>query len=172
VSRPDPPTDTSPAPSPKPTIKADLFRLLRIIGSFAAGTLVFVVVNMLGIKWLRGSEFSSPAFYDGFAAFLTLALPAFLAGLTLGFLIPERRVLLAWPVFGMLAVVSLAHPLWHIPPVSPQSAHSGAMHYFLHSPFCLFTFGLLGAWLAEQFALGRFKLADDTPVSPAQMGDD
>ncbi len=46
------------------------------------------------------------------------------------------------------------------------------MHYFLHSPFCLLTFGLLGTWLAEQFALGRFTLADKTPVSPAQMGDD
>ncbi len=46
------------------------------------------------------------------------------------------------------------------------------MHYFLHNPLCLFTFGLLGAWLAEQFALGRFRLADDTPVTPAQMGDD
>jgi len=143
-----------------------------MIGAVAAGLSVFYAANILTIKWLRGSEFSSNAFYDGFAAGLTLALPAFLGGLCLGFVAAYRRVLLALAVFGMLGLADRAQPTWSIPVVSPQSAHSGAMHYFLHSPLCLLSFGLLGAWLAEQFALGRFTLTDKTPMTPAQMGDD
>jgi hypothetical protein len=147
-------------------------RLLRVLGAIGATLAVFWAVNALGVWWLRGSQFSSNAFYDGFAAFLTLALPAFLGGLALGFLSPSQRVTLAASVFSLLAVISTVRIFWQIPLVSPQSAHSVVMHYFLYSPLALISFGLLGAWLAEQFALGRFKLADDTPVSPAQMGDD
>jgi len=172
LSRPDPPTDTSPAPAPATSPWWPLPRLLRRLGAIAAGPFVFFVLNALGIKWLRGSEFSSNAFYDGFAAFLTLALPAFLSGLCVGFVASTGRGTVAFVVFGSLSLASINGPRWQVPLVSPQSAHSGAMHYFLHNPLCLFTFGLLGAWLAEQFALGRFRLADDTPVTPAQMGDD
>ncbi len=137
-----------------------------------AAPLVFFAVNALGVWWLRGSQFSSNAFYDGWAACLTLAVPAFLAGLALGFLSPSQRVTLAINVFLILMLASPSRIPWQVPLVSPQSAHSGAMHYFLHSPLCLLSFGLLGAWLAEQFALKRFRLTDQTPISPAQMGDD
>ena len=158
--------------SAPPSQPSSSIRLLRMTAAIVSAPLVFFGVNALGVWWLRGSQFSSNAFYDGWAACLTLALPAFLAGLTLGFLSPSQRVTLAASVF---AILMLANPLripWQVPLVSPQSAHSGAMHYFLHSPLCLLTFALLGAWLAEQFALGRFTLADKTPVLPAQMGDD
>jgi len=161
VRLPDTQVGTSPAP-----------RLLRLWVALVASPLVFFAVNALDVWWLRGSDFSSNAFYDGFAACLTIALPAFLSGLALGFLLFARRVVVALAGFGILSLASIHRPCWQIPPVSPQSAQSGVMHYFLYSPLALLSFGLLGAWLAEQFALGRFKLADDTPVSPARMGDD
>lgn len=172
MSRPDPPIDTSLAPALEPKDPGRAVRVLRTTAATAAAPLVFFGINALDVWWLRGSQFSSNAFYDGWAACLTLALPAFLAGLALGFLCASQRVTLAIYVFLILMLANVSHPRWQIPLVSPQSAHSGAMHYFLHSPPCLLAFGLLGAWLAEQFALGRFRLADDTPVTPAQMGDD
>ena len=155
-----------------PAAKVSAYDILRVWAAVIAGLLVFFAVNAAGVWWLRGSQFSSNAFYDGWAAFLTLVLPAFVSGVCVGFIASIQRVTVAFVVFGCLSLASVHGPRWHIPPVSPQSAHSGAMHYFLHNPLCLFTFGLLGAWLAEQFALGRFRLADDTPVTPAQMGDD
>ncbi len=161
MSRPDP-----------AAAKASAYDVVRVWTALVAGLLVFFAVNALGVWWLRGSVFSSNAFYDGWAACLTLALPAFLGGLCVGFVAARRRIVIALIAFSWVALETFVRPLWHIPPVSPQSAHSGAMHYFLHSPLCLLSFGLLGAWLAEQFALGRFTLADRTPVTPAQMGDD
>ncbi len=158
-------------PNP-PSAKASAYDILRVWTAVIAGLLIFFAVNALGVWWLRGSLFSSNAFYDGWAACLTLALPALLGGLCVGFVAVRRRIVTALIAFSWVALEAFIRPRWHIPPVSPQSAHSGVMHYFLYSPFCLLTFGLLGAWLAEQFALGRFKLTDDTPVTPAQMGDD
>ncbi len=158
--------------SAPPAAKASVYDVLRVWAAVIVGLLVFFAVNALGVWWLRGSQFSSNAFYDGWAAGITLALPAFLGGLCVGFVAVRRRIVTALIAFGWVALEAFIRPRWHIPPVSPQSAHSGAMHYFLHSPLCLLTFALLGAWLAEQFALGRFTLADKTPVSPAQMGDD
>ncbi len=158
--------------SAPPTQPSSSIRLLRVWTAAIAGLLVFFAANALGVWWLRGSQFSSNAFYDGWAAGLTLALPAFLGGLCVGFVAPERRIVVALLAFAWVALRAFIRPLWQIPLVSPQSVHSGAMHYFLRSPLCLLSFALLGAWLAEQFALGRFTLADKTPVSPAQMGDD
>lgn len=172
MSRPDPPTDTSSAANLQPRVENPWLYSLRRWGAATTGMLVFFAVNRAGVWWLRGSQFSSSSFYDGWAACLTLALPAFLGGLCLSFIAPARRIMLAFIVFGMLSLMGSADHWWQVPLVSPQSAHSGGMHYFLHSPFCPLSFGLLGAWLAEQFALGRFRLADDTPVTPAQMGDD
>lgn len=172
MSRPDPPIDISSAASRQPQAEKPWLYSLRRWGAVATGILVFFAVNKAGVWWLSGSQFSSSAFYDGWAACLTLALPAFLGGLCLSFIAPARRIMLAFIVFGMLSLMGSADHWLQVPLVSPQSAHSSAMHYFLHSPLCLISFALLGAWLAEQFALGRFTLADRTPVPPSQMGDD
>lgn len=172
MSRSNAPTDISSAASRQPRGEKPWLYSLRRWGAAATGMLVLLAVNRAGVWWLCGSQFSTNAFYDGWAACLTLALPAFLGGLCLSFIAPARRIMLAFIVFGMLSLMGSADHWLQVPLVSPQSAHSGAMHYFLHSPLCLLTFGLLGAWLAEQFALGRFTLADKTPVTPAQMGDD
>lgn len=126
---------------------------------------VFFLANWLDVWWLGATDFASDAFYDGSAALVTLALPALLAGLVIGLWGKSRAVMRAVMLFAVLGGVNLLHPLWRVPLVSPHSAHSGAMHYFLHSPFVLVTFGTLGAWLAGQLASGRWTLTDKEPVA-------
>lgn len=145
---------------------------LRFAASAIAGAATFFAANALGVAWVRGSEFSSGAFHDGFAAGLTLAVPAFASGLAVALLAPARRINIALILFGTLAVLGFFLPIWQVPLVSPQAVHSGALHYFLRSPLCLLSFALLGTWLGEQFATRRFSLSDTRPVLPADMGDD
>ena len=123
-------------------------------------------ISRLGLWWLGATLFTSEAYYDACAALLTLALPAFCAGLAIG-LVARRDALTASAcAFALFCVAGFVHPFWSVPPVSPHSAHSGGMHYFLHSPLVALAFGTLGAWLAGQFASGQWALADREPVQP------
>lgn len=149
-------------------MRRDIPRLLLAV---TLGVALFFAVNAFGGWWLRATVFASDAFYDGCAAILTLALPAFIGGLAIGFLTGARGVAVSLAVFAGVGAISLMHPLWRVPLVSPHSVHSGAMHYFLHNPIVALTFGAAGAWLAAQFVLGRFRLADAQPITPQQMGD-
>ena len=144
---------------------------LRVAGAVALGLTLFFAVNAIGCWWLRASVFASDAFYDGCVAILTLALPAFVGGLAIGLVAGARGVRVSLAAFAVLGIGSIFHPVWRVPLVSPHSAHSGAMHYFLHNPIVALTFGALGAWLMSQFVTGRFRLADAQPVLPQQMGD-
>ena len=143
----------------------------RFVG-IVCGLVVFFLLNAVGVWWLGATVFASDAFYDGSAAILTLALPAFVGGLIIGLIARGQGLRVALVSFVLLGAFSLAHLLWRVPLVSPHSAHSGAMHYMLRSPLVALAFGALGAWLAEQFTQGRFRLADPAPVLPPDRGDD
>ncbi len=132
------------------------------------GIALTLVLNRVGVWWLGANVFASDSFYDGCAALLTLALPSFLGGLALGFLAREQALNTAAMAFALFCAFAFSHPFWRIPLVSPESIHSGPMHYFLHSPLVALAFGSLGAWLAGQFMTGKFTLADDQPVSPQE----
>ena len=138
---------------------------MRTFGAALLALLTFFLANRLGVGWLGATDFASDAFYDGCAAIVTLALPSLLAGTVLGLGAKSRAVTLAVMLFAVLGVVNVLHPLWRVPLVSPHSVHSGVMHYFLHSPLVVLTFGTLGAWLAGQFAAGRWTLTDKEPVA-------
>jgi len=133
-----------------------------------AGVGLTLLLNRLGVWWLGATDFASDSFYDGCAAFLTLTLPAFLAGLVVGFLAREQGLNVAALTFALFCAAGFVRPFWRIPPVSPESAHSGGMHYFLYSPLVALAFAALGAWLASQFATGKWTLADPQPVSPQE----
>ncbi len=133
-----------------------------------AGVALTLLLNRIGVWWLGATDFASDSFYDGCAAFLTLSLPAFLAGLAVGFLAREQGLNVAALTFALFCTVGFVHPFWRIPPVSPESAHSGGMHYFLYNPLVALAFAALGAWLASQFATGKWTLADEQPVSPQE----
>jgi len=133
-----------------------------------AGVALTLLLNRIGVWWLGANDFSSDAFYDVCAAFLTLTLPAFLAGLAVGFLAREQGLNVAALTFAGFCAAGFVHPFWRIPPVSPESAHSGGMHYFLYNPLVALAFAALGAWLASQFATGKWTLADPQPVSPQE----
>jgi hypothetical protein len=133
-----------------------------------AGVGLTLLLNRLGVWWLGATDFASDSFYDGCAAFLTLTLPAFLAGLAVGFLAREQGLNVAALTFALFCAAGFVRPFWRIPPVSPESAHSGGMHYFLYNPLVALAFAALGAWLASQFATGKWTLADPQPVSPQE----
>lgn len=141
---------------------------VRLFLAALAGVLLTLLLNRIGVWWLGANDFSSDSFYDGCAAFLTLSLPAFLAGLVVGFLAREQGLNVAALTFAGFCTVGFVHPFWRIPPVSPESAHSGGMHYFLYNPLVALAFGSLGAWLASQFATGKWTLDDPQPVSPQE----
>ena len=132
----------------------------------ATGIVLTLLLNALGVWWVGANVFHTDADYDGGAAFLTLLLPALFGGLPVGFLAKEAGLNVAAAAFGLFCLVGFLHPFWRIPPVSPESVHSGAMHYFLYNPLVVLAFGSLGAWLASQFAVGKWTLADEQPVSP------
>lgn len=138
----------------------------RSIVAGLAGLAVFFAVNAVGIAWLRDAIFEADAYYDGFALFLTLIVPSLLGGLLAGWLGREHGLPVAALAFLPVMLSGLIHPLWRIPPVSPHSARSGLMHYFLYNPLVALAFGALGGWLGSQFATGRFTLADAEPVLP------
>lgn len=145
---------------------------LRLLAAGLAGVAVTLIVNALAVVWLGAAVFATNAFYDGCALFLTLAIPSLLGGLVLGWLAREWGLQTAAGTFLLFCLVGLAwRPFWRIPLVSPQSVHSGLMHYFLYSPLVALAFGALGAWLASQFATGRFSLADRDPVTPSPLED-
>jgi len=141
---------------------------VRWLLAAVAGVGLTLLLNRIGVWWLGATDFSSDSFYDGCAAFLTLSLPAFLAGLAVGFLAREQGLNVAALTFALFCAVGFVRPFWRIPPVSPESAHSGGMHYFLYNPLVALAFAALGAWLASQFATGKWTLADEQPVSPQE----
>lgn len=146
-------------------------RALRLILAGVAGVGLTLIANAAGLWWLRESDFASAAFYDGSAMFLTLAIPALLGGLLLGWIAREEALNTAALTFVLFCLVGLLHPFWQIPRVTAQSAHSGLLHYFLYDPLVALAFGTLGAWFAGQFAAGRWTLADSEPVMPPGADD-
>jgi hypothetical protein len=117
--------------------------VLRWLFAGTLGIALTLLLNVVGIWWLG-------------------------ATLSIGFLTRGAALNVAVVSFGLFCAVGFVHPLWRIPPVSPESAHSGGMHYFLHSPLVALAFGTLGAWLAAQFSTGKWTLADEQPVSPQE----
>lgn len=140
----------------------------RWLLSGLAGVAVTLLFNTIGVWWLGATLFTSHSFYDGCAAFLTLLIPAFLGGLALGWGARENGLNVAAVTFALFCMGGLLHPFWRIPRVMPESAHSSGMHYFLYNPIVALTFGSLGAWLMSQFVTGKYKLADEQPVSPPE----
>lgn len=139
---------------------------LRWLGAGLAGIALTLLLNRFGVWWLAATLFTSDSFYDGCAALLTLVIPSFLGGLAIGFLAREQGLNVAAMTFAVFCAFGFRHPFWRIPPVAPESIHSGGMHYFLHSPLVALTFGSLGAWVMSQFATGKWTLVDEQPVSP------
>ena len=139
---------------------------LRLLLAGLMGVVLTLLLNAAAVWWIGATVFTSAAFYDGCAAILTLALPAFLGGLAIGFAAREQGLNVAAAAFALFCLAGFLHPFWRIPPVSPASAHSGAMHYFLYSPLVALAFAALGAWGASQFATGQWTLADEHPVGP------
>lgn len=141
---------------------------VRLFLAAFAGVTLTLLLNRVGVWWLGATLFTSDSFYDGCAAILTLALPAFLAGLVVGFLAREQGLNVSAIAFILFCARGFVRPFWRIPPVSPESVHSGGMHYFLYNPLVALAFAALGAWLASQFATGKWTLADPQPVSPQE----
>ena len=141
---------------------------VRWVLAAVAGVALTLLLNRIGVWWLGANDFASDSFYDGCAAFLTLTLPAFLAGLVVGFVAREQGLNVAALAFAAFCAFGFVHPFWRIPPVSPESTHSGGMHYFLYSPLVALAFGSLGAWGASQFSTGKWTLTDPEPVSPQE----
>ncbi len=137
---------------------------LRYMLAAIAGIALTLIVNLIGVWWVRATEFEQDSFYDGSAALLTLVIPALLGGLLIGCIARGASLNLAGITFVLFCIAGFIHPFWRIPLVSPHSAHSGAMHYFLYNPIVALAFGALGGWLGGQFATGRFVLADRGPV--------
>lgn len=132
----------------------------------ASGVGLTLLLNAIGIWWVNATIFESDALYDGSAALLTLLLPSLFGGLPVGFLARAQGLNVAAAAFGLFCIVGFVHPFWRIPLVSPEAVHSGAIHYFLHSPLVALAFGSLGAWVASQFSTGAWRLADADPVLP------
>ena len=132
----------------------------------AAGIALTLLLNAFGVWWINATIFPSYAAYDGSAVFATLLLPSLLGGLPIGFLARQQGLNVAAAAFALFCLVGFLHPFWRIPLVSPEAVHSGAIHYFLHSPLVALAFGSLGAWVASQFATGAWTLADPKPISP------
>ncbi len=141
-------------------------RPIRWLLAAVLGLGVLLAVNYLGLWWLGATLFTADSYYDGCAALLTLALPALCAGLVIGVLTRHEALTAGAILFALFCAVGFVHPFWRIPEVSTHSAHSGGMHYFLHSPLVALAFGTLGAWGAGQFATGHWTLADREPVQP------
>ena len=141
-------------------------RPLRWILAAALGLALLLALNRFGLWWLGATLFTADSYYDACAALLTLVLPALCAGVIIGFFTRHEALTVGAILFGLFCVVGFVHPFWQVPEVSPHSAHSGGMHYFLHSPLVALAFGTLGAWGAGQFATGRWTLADKGPVQP------
>lgn len=145
---------------------------LRLLAAALAGVAVTLVVNLLGVLWLGAAIFATDSFYDGCAMFLTLVIPSLAGGAVLGALAREWGLQTAAGTFLIFCLVGLLwHPFWRIPLVSPLSVHSGLMHYFLYNPLVALAFGALAAWVASQFAAGKFVLADREPILPSQLED-
>ncbi len=140
--------------------------LIRRILAGVLGVSVTLLLNLISTWWLRETIFEVPSFSDGSAALLTLALPALFGGLAIGFAAREDGLNVAAVTFVLFCAAGFAHPFWRIPPVSEQSARSGAMHYFLYSPLVALAFAALGAWGASQMATGKWTLKDAAPVIP------
>lgn len=163
MNRAPTPNDGSASRGPSP---------LRLLAAGLAGVAVTLAANALSVVWLGAAVFATNAFYDGCALFLTLALPSLVGGVVLGAMAREWGLQTAAGTFLLFCLAGLLwHPFWRIPLVSPQSVHSGLMHYFLYNPLVALAFGALGAWFASQFVTGRFSLADREPVSPSPLED-
>jgi hypothetical protein len=143
----------------------------RILLAVPLGIAVTLLANLLGFLWIRGTDFADNAFYDGSALCLTLLIPSLLGGVVMGLVARGAAFSAAAVTFGIFTVIGLWHPFWRIPRVSPQSAHSGLMHYFLYNPLVALAFGTLGAWLTAQFTTGRWTLTDAEPIIPNQDDD-
>lgn len=146
-------------------------RALRLIAGGIVGLAITLGVNMVGIAWMRASQFAGNATYDGYALFLTLAIPALLGGIAIGLIAGRQGLHVAAIAFVLFCGVGFVRPFWAIPLVSPQSAHSGMMHYFLYDPLVALAFAALGAWGASQFAVGNWTLTDREPIDPSQLED-
>lgn len=146
-------------------------RTLRLIAAGIVGLALTLGINAVGIAWMRASQFAGDASYDGYALFLTLAIPALLGGIAIGLIAARQGLYVAAISFVLFCGAGLFRPFWSIPLVSPESTHSGLMHYFLYNPLVALAFGSLGAWVASQFAVGNWKLADREPIDPSQLED-
>jgi len=144
--------------------------LVKPIGRWLLSGLAAVgltlLLNRFDVWWLGATVFTTDSFYDGCAALMTLAIPALLGGALGGFIARADALNAAAITFVLFCFAGFLRPFWRIPPVSPEAAHSGAIHYFLYSPLVALAFGALGAWAAGQFATGKWTLADAEPVVP------
>ena len=146
-------------------------RGLRVSLAAMTGIGLTLLVNAAGNWWLRGSDFAGAAFYDGSALFLTLAIPALIGGLILGWVARNAALNTAAAAFVPFCILGFLHPFWQIPRVTVHSAHSGLLHYFLYNPLVALAFGTLGAWFAGKFAGGQWTLADREPVTVPEEDD-
>jgi hypothetical protein len=152
--------------------KAVLVALAAIVVLVAANWIAFIILRASdtgGVLPQEAAAFDS--FYDGCLALSTLALPSLLGGLLIGYMIKGRALTVALPTYALAAVVGFVHPYWHVAMVAQEAVHSGAMHYLLHNPLVILACGTFGAWLAGEFAIGRFTLADRQPVDLRGMED-
>ena len=132
----------------------------------AAGLAVTLLANAVGVYWVSNAVLADAGSYDGWAAILTLALPSLLGGVALGLVARAPGMNLAAVTYALFGLAGLLLPLWRVPLVSPQAAHSGLMHFWLHSFAVPLGLGTLGGWLGSQFSTGKFALADREPVVP------
>jgi hypothetical protein len=131
-----------------------------------AAIAVTFAVNTAGYWWLRATDFDSHSFYDGCCAILTLAAPAVAGGIVAAIFARRNYGPASACAFALFSIAGFIHPCWHIPTVSPESAQSPGMHYFLYNPLVTLPFGMAAAWAAGQLTTGKWKLEDDKPVLP------
>lgn len=172
-------TGVSPLPSEERATRGVGPGVRRFLaGVFALA--VIVVANWISFVILRSADTggvdpdSAPSFdsfYDGCIAVTTLALPAFLGGLAIAYVVRARATNVALPTFAIATLVGCVRPYWHVAMVAPEAVHSALMHYMIHSPLVILAFGWLGAWLGGEFASGRFTFADRVPIDQRGMED-
>ena len=93
---------------------------VRLFLAALSGVALTLLLNRVGVWWLGANDFSSDAFYDVCAAFLTLTLPAFLAGLAVGFVAREQGLNVAALTFALFCAAGFVRPFWRIPPSRPK----------------------------------------------------
>jgi hypothetical protein len=140
--------------------------LVRLLVAAAAALATTAAGNAVTVAWLRGTDFDSNAFYDGCCALLTLVIPSLAGGTVAAVIARAQFGPASFLAFLLFSVAGLIHPFWQIPRVSPQSAHSLGMHYFLYNPLVTLPFGMASAWITGQLITGKWRLEDDKPVLP------